>query len=72
MPLNAWSVSTFREIGNLWGHFIEVDEDTLRKISFEQGRILIATENQSHIEGEVKLLVGGVKYLIKSRGREFI
>lgn len=65
MPLNAWAVSTFKDIGNLWGHFIEVDQDTQRGTSFELARILIATENQKHIEGEVELVVAGVKYLVK-------
>lgn len=42
MPLNAWSVPTFKEIGQKWGHFIEVDENTLKEVSYERGRILIA------------------------------
>lgn len=44
MPINAWTATTFRAIGSKWGHFIEVDGNTLRENSFEKGRILIATE----------------------------
>ncbi|KAG5537241.1 hypothetical protein RHGRI_024627 [Rhododendron griersonianum] len=62
MPLNAWDHSSFKQIGELWGHFISVDEETLRDLSFAQGKILIATEETKKIEQWVHLEVQGVKY----------
>lgn len=30
MPLQAWSKQTFKDIGNKWGEFIQVDDSTLK------------------------------------------
>ncbi|KAF7131755.1 hypothetical protein RHSIM_Rhsim09G0140400 [Rhododendron simsii] len=65
MPLNAWNVPSFKDIGSIWGCFIEVDNDTLREVSFAEGRVLIATENPSKIDGEVQLIVKGRKYNVR-------
>ncbi|KAG5534965.1 hypothetical protein RHGRI_022921 [Rhododendron griersonianum] len=62
MPLNAWDYTSFKRIGELWGHFISVDEETLRDSYFAQGKILIATEEIQKIEQWVHLEVQGVKY----------
>ncbi|KAI8530606.1 hypothetical protein RHMOL_Rhmol11G0072300 [Rhododendron molle] len=65
MPLNVWNVPSFRAIGSNWGDFIEVDETTLQEASYEKGRILIATENPSKIEGKIQLIVEGKRYMIR-------
>lgn len=65
MPLSAWSSQTFKDIGNIWGDFIEVDENTLREGSYEKGRILIATNQTQKIVGNVALVEDGMKYLIR-------
>ncbi|KAF7112719.1 hypothetical protein RHSIM_RhsimUnG0200600 [Rhododendron simsii] len=57
MPLNVWNVPSFRAIGSKWGHFIEVDDNTLREKSYEKGRLLIATDNFRKIEGTIQLTV---------------
>ncbi|KAG5521008.1 hypothetical protein RHGRI_033528 [Rhododendron griersonianum] len=62
LPLNAWDNTTFKRIGEVWGHFISVHEDTLKSISFAQGKLLIATEEMSKIERWIQLVVKGVKY----------
>ncbi|KAG5527557.1 hypothetical protein RHGRI_028461 [Rhododendron griersonianum] len=49
----AWNVPFFRAIGSIWGHFIEVNDETLMEISFAKGRVLIATENPNKIVGKV-------------------
>ncbi|KAI8563374.1 hypothetical protein RHMOL_Rhmol03G0107100 [Rhododendron molle] len=59
MPLNVWNVPSFRRIASIWGHFIEVDDNTLREVSFEKGRVLIATEKSCKIEGKGQLIVEG-------------
>lgn len=58
MPLNSWNMPSFRAIGSIWGHLIEVDEGrTLKEISFEKGRLLLATENPNRIEGKIQLVI---------------
>ncbi|KAF7120561.1 hypothetical protein RHSIM_Rhsim13G0125400 [Rhododendron simsii] len=57
MPLNVWNVPSFRAIGSKWGHFIEVDDNTLREKSYEKGRLLIATDNFRKIEGIMQITV---------------
>lgn len=65
MPLNVWNVPSFRAIGSNWGHFIEVYENTLKEASYEKGRLLIATEHPSKIEGKVQLIVDGKRYMVR-------
>lgn len=38
MPLKAWNNSSFRAIGSKWGHYIEVDDNTLKQKSYEKGK----------------------------------
>ncbi|XP_058180116.1 uncharacterized protein LOC131298656 [Rhododendron vialii] len=65
MPLNDWNVQSFKAIGSTWGCFIEVDNGTLKEVSYAKGRVLIATENSNKIEGEVQLMVNGRKYCVQ-------
>lgn len=65
MPLNAWNVSSFKSIGSKWGHFVEVDDVTLRDSSFLKGRMLVATEQSCKIEGKVQLFVGSSNYMVR-------
>lgn len=30
IPFNEWNATTFKQIGELWGFFIKMDEETLR------------------------------------------
>lgn len=43
IPLNAWDMVTFKLIAENWGTFMEVDANTLKYLSFEKGRIMVAT-----------------------------
>ncbi|KAG5554798.1 hypothetical protein RHGRI_012379 [Rhododendron griersonianum] len=45
--------------------FIEVDNDTLKEISYAKARILIASESSNKIEGEVQLIVNGRKSCVQ-------
>lgn len=65
MPLNAWNVPSFKAIASNWGHFIEVDDRTLRELSFEKGRVLLATDNPNKIVGIIQLIVDGSKYNVR-------
>lgn len=62
MPLNAWNMAMFKRIGQIWGQFIRVDDETLRDKSFAKRRILIASERTSKIEKWITVEVQGMKY----------
>lgn len=70
MPLNAWSVSSFKMIGDKWGQFLEVDENTLKEGSYEKGRFLIATEKTRKIEGHIQLQIEGKKFMVRVEEEE--
>ncbi|KAI8568926.1 hypothetical protein RHMOL_Rhmol02G0238700 [Rhododendron molle] len=52
-------------IGSIWGHFLEVDEETLKEVSFDKGRVLIATENTGKICDKIQVIVDGQAYTIR-------
>lgn len=65
MPLNAWSISTFKDIGSKWGDFIQVDDSTLQETSYVNGNILVATKGVRKIDGSIELVVDGMKSLFR-------
>lgn len=65
MPLNGWSIPNFKLIGNLWGDFIQVDEDTLHEKSYVKGKVLIATKQIQKISGSVDLKILGSSYSVR-------
>lgn len=50
MPLEAWHLDSFKRIGELWGHFMAIDDATLSCSSFDIGRLLIATTADAKID----------------------
>lgn len=70
MPLNAWNDLSFRALGSNWGQFIQLDDRTLRGISFEKGRILIATEIPKKIEEVIQVTVEGTNYMVRVEEEE--
>ncbi|KAH7841329.1 hypothetical protein Vadar_028489 [Vaccinium darrowii] len=64
IPLHAWGVQNFKKIGEIWGHFMEVDEDTMKFLSFEKGRILIATSFPQKIIDKLQLDIDNFSYLV--------
>lgn len=65
MPLNTWNAKVFKQIGEIWGSFVMLDEDTLKDKVFMKGKMLIATELVSKIDKWIKLEVQGVVYDVK-------
>lgn len=65
MPLNGWSTSNFKLIGDAWGSFLQTDEATLHEKSYEKGRILIATEHIQKISGCIDFEILGIKYSVR-------
>lgn len=48
MPLSAWSNSSFRIIGELWGEFLGLEENTREAVSFDVGKMLIVTDQKKN------------------------
>lgn len=65
MPLNGWSVPNFKIIGDSWGEFLKVDDDTLYERSFEKGRILIVTQQSQRISGIIHMEIMGQIYSVR-------
>lgn len=65
IPLHLWNNHTFSEIGRNWGDVIMIAEDTIKKVSFAVGKILISTTIMDSINKVVELENNGK--LIKIR-----
>lgn len=65
VPLNVWNAHTFKLIAEVWGCFVKVDEQTLKDLSFDEGRVLVATEEYSSIDKWIQIEVAGVFYAVK-------
>ncbi|KAH7856731.1 hypothetical protein Vadar_004862 [Vaccinium darrowii] len=65
MPLNAWYSNTFKQIGELWGDFLALKEDSLNEKSFEIGRMMILTDKDSRIDEWINIRVSGKIYEVK-------
>ncbi|KAH7838551.1 hypothetical protein Vadar_027993 [Vaccinium darrowii] len=63
------AVATSSEIpfknGELWGVFLGVDDSTIKSLSFDKGRVLIATESSSIIDERISLEINGVLLHVK-------
>ncbi|KAK8590340.1 hypothetical protein V6N13_057233 [Hibiscus sabdariffa] len=49
VPMQFWSQDTFRNIAQLWGSLVRLDESTMDPKSFEQARLLIETKHWDRI-----------------------
>lgn len=65
MPLNGWSFPNFKLIGDSWGEFIKMDDDTLHERSFDKGRILIVTDQVQRISGTFHMEILGRNYSVR-------
>lgn len=65
VPLNGWNARTFQQIGEIWGHFIKLDEVTLRDESFAKGRVLISSKEIHHIDQWIQIQVEGVVFEVR-------
>lgn len=65
MPLHGWSHSTFKDIGNFWGEFLQVDESTNLEEYFVKARLLIATDQYAKLDGSMELMIDNVIYPIR-------
>ncbi|GAB2297448.1 hypothetical protein Dimus_031552, partial [Dionaea muscipula] len=54
VPVHAWNASTFIAIGQHWGDVIQIDEDTLKCIRCDIGKVKISTSCSSLINQQMK------------------
>ncbi|XP_058220218.1 uncharacterized protein LOC131330605 isoform X2 [Rhododendron vialii] len=59
IPLNVWSLSSFKRIGEIWGDFITLDQETLKEESYGVGRMMIASEYLNRIDEWINITVRG-------------
>ncbi|KAK8526154.1 hypothetical protein V6N13_017212 [Hibiscus sabdariffa] len=64
-PLVAWNENIFTAIVKRWGCFLKVDDETLRRIRFDQARILIGVSQISDIPSAVNIWVNNTSYHIR-------
>lgn len=65
VPIQAWNTSTFRRIGESWGDFINLDEETMKELSYDIGRMLITTEYECSIDEWINILINGRNYRVR-------
>ncbi|KAH7860278.1 hypothetical protein Vadar_011566 [Vaccinium darrowii] len=65
VPIQAWNTSTFRRIGESWGEFINLDEETMKELSYDIGRMLITTDYDFPIDEWINILINGRNYRVR-------
>ncbi|GMI98326.1 hypothetical protein HRI_003501900 [Hibiscus trionum] len=67
--LLCWHENFFRNLGERWGIFVEVESETKQKIRLDVASIMIRTPNSTTIPKEFDLVSRGYSYNIKTRLR---
>ncbi|GAB2284586.1 hypothetical protein Dimus_019043 [Dionaea muscipula] len=62
--IHAWNSSTFTAIGQYWGEVIQLEEDTVKSIRFDVGKVKDLTKNPDVINHHMKLVVGFKSFVI--------
>ncbi|KAI8561507.1 hypothetical protein RHMOL_Rhmol04G0345400 [Rhododendron molle] len=65
VPLNGWSNSSFKAIGELWGTFISTDEPTLRLTLFAEAKMLVTTSEFKEIDEWINIEIEDKWYRVK-------
>lgn len=65
VPIQAWNASTFKRIGESWGDFINLDEETMRELSYDIGRMLITTDYELPFDEWINILINGINYRVR-------
>ena len=63
IPLHAWSLKTFRKIGDFGGGFVRTDVDTKNRTHFYWARICVSHTDTVR-PNKSELLIGDLKFLI--------
>ncbi|KAL7206344.1 hypothetical protein ACSBR2_019119 [Camellia fascicularis] len=65
IPINLWSVSTFRSIATQWGTMVQLEEDVNNPQSFQQGRVRVVTRCMKMINTTIQLECKGILYPVR-------
>ncbi|KAK1584512.1 hypothetical protein Q3G72_033649 [Acer saccharum] len=58
VPLDCWSKAFFKMLGGQVGEMLMVEEETVKKLRFDKGRILILSPFDKKIASEIQVRVG--------------
>ncbi|XVF17060.1 hypothetical protein REPUB_Repub10bG0084600 [Reevesia pubescens] len=67
VPIHAWNLETFQNIGSLWGEFIKMDDTSLNSSSFARGCFQITTRLFDRIDESIFVKIGPMEYSVKVR-----
>ncbi|GAB2299886.1 hypothetical protein Dimus_033935 [Dionaea muscipula] len=65
IPMHAWNVDTFMAIGQHWGEVLSIEDDIVKCIRCDIGKVNISTSNPSVINRQMKLVVGWKSFEIR-------
>ncbi|XP_028061432.1 uncharacterized protein LOC114264892 [Camellia sinensis] len=59
VPFNLWNVTTFSDIGKVWGEVVQIGEDILSQSSFQSGKVRIITNRLEFINEVINVECNG-------------
>jgi hypothetical protein len=62
LPLHVWEEESFKQLGGIYGSFLDFDEDTIGFKRLDFARILVNTSRMGLIDEHLKLEVMGASY----------
>ncbi|KAI7985209.1 Polyadenylate-binding protein 1-like [Camellia lanceoleosa] len=65
VPINFWNAITFSNIGKAWGEIVQLEDETLKGMSFVVGRVLIFTKCFEMINQTMTVEFKGISYPIR-------
>ncbi|KAL4353484.1 hypothetical protein GQ457_06G014730 [Hibiscus cannabinus] len=70
VPMQFWSQDTFRNVAQLWGSLVRLDESTMDPKSFEQAGLLIETKHWDRIMETIEVDCDGRLVPVRESDRE--
>ncbi|XVF81317.1 hypothetical protein PTKIN_Ptkin15bG0146300 [Pterospermum kingtungense] len=59
IPLDCWNMQFFKKLGDSWGEFIKIDEDTLFKNRLNLARMLVRVKSRFDIPSQITVTIRG-------------
>jgi len=64
IPLHVWDEPLFKKLGELFGVFLDFDEDTIARKRLDYARVQISTDRKGIIDNMVNLTVMGADFIL--------
>ena len=64
IPMHVWDEPLFKELGNLFGVFVDFDEETISRNHLDFGRIKVSTTRMGLIDEQVRISVVGAVFCL--------